>query len=310
MKTLTGVIVGAVVVIAVIWGIVAYQKSDTQNDTSGANGSLYVGVTDASADIKNVDDINMSVKKVEVYSASRGWVTVSSNSKDYDLLTLKNSGEVKLYAKSDIPADTYSKVRVTLGDTNVKTKANGTVKATLPASQIVMNQKVAVTGNQTSQLKLDFLADKSLHVTGDGKSYVWAPVVASEAKSNTQVQSGSDDVITSTGGTTDSAVSVGVDLQGTSKPDYQLATDNTLQIKSSNNGILNFMLGGKSIMSDDTEVRENEGQVINVDLNANGALNTNSNTNTKTNTNSNTSGSTSGGLNLNTNTSGSLNLNY
>jgi hypothetical protein len=313
MKNLMWVIV-AIVVIAIIWWAVAAHNNNTSSvsmtDTNHT-GSLYVGVTDASADIKNVDDINLSVKKVEVYNASQGWVTVSSNSKNYDLLTLKNSGEVKLYAKDDLDSGTYSKVRVTLGDANIKTKTKGTVRATLPASQIVMNENVKINDGQTSHLKLDFLADKSLHSTSDGK-FVFAPVVNSEARSNTQVTSGDNEVITTSGGTVDDDVAVGVDLAGSSRPNFQLTSDNTLQIKSSSGGVVNFILGGKTFTADDNIDKEDEGQV-NTDtsgsLNLNGALNGNINSNTSTNSNTNTN-TNSSGSGASANGSGTLNLGY
>jgi hypothetical protein len=303
-KTLIGVVVGLVIVIAIIWGIKASNKSsDTVSSVN--KGSLYVGVTDATLDITNVDDINLAVKKVEIYSPTKGWVTVSSNQKNFDLLTLKSSGEVQMYANSTMDQDTYSKVRVTLGDANIKTKTKGTVRAVLPASQVVMNEQVRVADGQSTQIKLDFLADKSLHSTTDGK-YVFAPVINSESRSNTQITSGNNSVLTTFGGNVDDNVSVGVDLSGSSRSNFQLTTDNTLQIKSSSGGITNFILSGKSFTADDNMDKEDEadGNILN------GNINTDTNTSTSTNTTNTNSGSTSGSgsANTKTNTTGGLNL--
>ncbi len=258
MKNSTvGVIVGAVIVVLVIVGVLSYQKND-QTTQSNTSGSLYVGVTDASADISNVSDIDMSVKKVEIHSATKGWVTVSSSEKTYALLTLKASGNTQLYAKNDnVGAGTYDKIRVTLGDTVVHTKTKGDIEAVKPTSEIVMSTSINVRNNEDANLKLDFLADKSLHATSDGK-YVFAPVIQSEARSNADISVMSDDHMNVLGGTVDSTTKVGVDLTGASRRDFELSTDTGLKINSNMGGEIKFTLGGKSYSSDDKDEREDE----------------------------------------------------
>ncbi len=296
-NNLAGVIIGAVIVIVAIGGVFWYQNEKVMNDKNG--GSLYIGITDATMDIKNVDEVNMEVKKVELHSATNGWVTASSDSKSYNLLALNAAGKTELYAKTKVVAGTYDRVRVTLGDTVVKTKSNGNVKAYSPSSQVVMNMKVNVKSAGDSQVSLDFLADKSLHVTSDNK-YVFAPVVNAKSESGAQVMVDNDsNAVESTGGSADSSVSVGVDLDGTSKSDFNLTTASDLKIDDSLSGTLKFLVGGKTYT--------NSGAV---QESTNGSANANTNTNTdmdmdakikadanmKANTNSN---SGSGALNVN-----------
>src|SRR4051812_2320615 len=98
MKNSTGMMVGIVVVILIIIGAVVYHKNYSDDrlppatTSQSQTGNVYVGVTDASADIKNVNDIDMSIRKVEIYSAATGWVAISSDPKMYSLLALKSNG--------------------------------------------------------------------------------------------------------------------------------------------------------------------------------------------------------------------------
>jgi hypothetical protein len=294
---LTGVIIGALLVVVIIIGVLHYQKVNNKPEHSG---SLYVGITDASADISNINDIDMSVKKVEIHDAQKGWVTLGSDTRTYQLLSLKSTGAVKFYTREDVEAGSYDKVRVTLGDTTVHTKSNGDMKAAMPSSQIVFDTHVTVAENESSSLKLDFLADKSLHAATDNK-YVFAPVVRSEARSKAEVKVASDDTVTVNGGSVDTLATVGMDLDGSSKSNFELATDNTLQIGAQSGNNLTFTLGGKSYTSDNSKVWEDQGDKINtnglnINLNADGSAKTQTDTST-TNSGSNTS--TNGSLNLN-----------
>lgn len=304
MKNLTGVIIGAVIVVLVIIGVLSYQKNSKVAQPATDNksgGSLYIGVTDKSADIKNVNDVDLSVKKIEMHSATNGWITVSSSERKYALFSLKANGQVKLYIKKDnVPSGFYDKVRVTLGDVVVHTKTKGDIKATMPSSQIVMNVAVQVNDNKNTHIKLDFLADKSLHVTSDGK-YVFAAVLKMESRSNADVTVASNDNVNVSGGTVDGDVNVGIDLDGSSRSNFELDTDNSFKIESDNGGEIKFMLGGKSFTSDDSKDREDE-----VDNNG-------TKINTKVDGSSNNSmkmenGSTSGSSKTNVN--GNVNVSY
>jgi Domain of unknown function (DUF4382) len=306
-NNLTGVIIGVLILVIVIIGVIHYQEV---NNVPPHSGGVYVGISDATTDISGVSDIDMSVKKVEVHSALAGWMTIGSDTKTYQLLALHSSGETKFYAKGNITAGSYDKIRVTLGDTTVHTTSNGDVQATLPSSQVVFNTAVAVNEGQNSNIKLDFMADKSLHAASGGK-YVFTPVVNSEARSNANVNIDTNDKMAVTGGSVDSQATVGVDLDGSSKSNFVLPIGSPVQIGASNGTSLTFMLGGKTYTSDTSKVQEDQADVS---ANAKGTLkatnpgglnvnlNTNGSTNSSTNNGSTGSGyNTSGNLNLNTN---------
>jgi len=238
MKNITGVIVGAVLVIIVILGVLNYQKNNKDA------GTLYIGITDATADIKGVTDIDMTVDKIEVYNSTKGWVTVSANPHTFSLLALKASSSTEFYAKGSSLLGSYDKVRVTLGDTVVRTKAKGNIKAFIPSSRLVIDTSLNIDKKGSAYLLLDFLADKSLHTDIDGK-YVFAPVVKAELMNNAKVTVDGDNRVTVADGTIDDEVSVGMDLSGKSRTNFQLITGSTLIVESKEGEKVQFILGGE-----------------------------------------------------------------
>ena len=298
MKNTTGVILGVILVIAVIWGIMYYSGDKTNENTDQETnqvGSLYVGIKDATLDMNSISEIDMEIKKVEVYDEAKGWITIGDDSKTYGLLALKASGKAKLYGWKDINAGTYSKVRVTLGDTSVKTKAGSTVKVVIPSSQIVSNSSIVVNGDERSIITIDFLADKSLHIAS-GNKYIFTPVINSEARSNAQISVASDDMVTISGGNLDSSNTVGVDLQGSSRPNFELKTssDSKIEIKSASGNMITIIFDGKTYTSNTAKVQES---IVNTELDATGggSLNVDSGLDANLNTSTNTSGSSTSG---------------
>lgn len=240
MKKNTRIIVVVIIIVAIIAGFLQYQRNKKPDNA----GSLYIGITDATANIADVNEIDLSVNKIEVYNAMNGWVTVGSDIKSYQLLALNKSGKTELYAKADVSAGTYDKVRVTLGDVIIKTKSQSDVKAVVPSSKVVINTKVIVKENMKTSVKLDILADQSLHTAMDGK-YIFASVVKAESKSSADVSVDDSNTITASGGDLDSNVTIGVDLTGTSKEDFRLRTGSSLKVESSTDGKVRFSLGGE-----------------------------------------------------------------
>ncbi len=255
MKGTTGMVVGVLLALVIILGLYKYEN-DRKNSST-----LYIGITDATADISGVTDIDMSINKVEVHSVENGWVTASSNSKLYSLLALKASGETKLYTKAKVPVDSYDKVRVTLGDTVVRTKASGDVKAVVPSAYIVIDSELNTKSKGSAYIGLDFLADKSLHITSDG-DYVFAPVVKADYGSKATVTV-TDGVVVVGEGSTDGTTSVGMDLSGKSRANFELITGKSLMIESSTDTEVKFILGGELYTSNKSEPVEtsNESKV-------------------------------------------------
>ena len=144
-----------------------------------------------------------------------------------------------------------------MGNSVVHTKTKGDVKAVIPGSQVVINTRLKINNGADSHFKIDFMADKSLHATSDGK-FVFAPVVQVESRSNAQINVGSDDMVQVSGGTVDTNTTIGVDLSGSSRVNYQLQTDSSLKINSETNSQTTFILQGKNFTADTSIDQENQ----------------------------------------------------
>ena len=271
MKNALLTIVVVVLIAIIAAGIITVMKdsngSSESYDNNEVRGELYFTVTDDTADIQSVNEISLQIKKIEIHNETRGWVTASSGSKSYDLLSLKANGQTKIYSAGRVMAGTYDRARITLGNVIVDHKTKGKVEAVLPSNEIVFNTKINVKANSSSNVTLDFLADKSLHSSAEGK-YVFAAVVNAESRSDTNVEVKSNDEVIVSGGSIDSKVSVGVDLTGQTKINFQLDSSAGLKVEESLLGGVKFMLGGQTYMKVGAEATStnDESNIIEVDL--------------------------------------------
>src|SRR3989344_2169374 len=299
------VIWGIIIAVVVIGGLIWFANANNEDgEQVGAGmGRLFVGVTDATADINNVNEVSVEIEKVEVHSPGAGWVEIDADAQMFNLLELKKNGKTVLFAEDELEVGTYDRIRITFGDATIKTKNNGDIKAHLPGRQTVMNLMVNVVADADTHLELDLLADKSLHLASDKKTYVFAPVVMAESQSSATVNVSADNSVQATGGTTDSSASVGMDLAGSSRTNFTLISDNNLKVDTSG-GVIKFVVGNQTFTQTEAEQEEPDSQ-INVQSGAN------SSTNTNINANSGSSGSGSGASGLvDVNRSGGVNVTY
>lgn len=227
MKSALGIIVAILLVGAGVW--YAGQDTKKEEDSRELQGSIVFGITDAAADIKNVSDIHMTVSKIEVRSTADTWVTVSSEPKTYELLDLKASGDVVLAGWSNLAAGTYDQVRLTVDKVEIEAKNGTRTEAKLPSGELKLMQEVTVAANATSTISLDFLGDKSLHVTGNGK-YIFSPVVKADVWEGTEVMVEGEDKLKVQGGSMKSSATFGMDLNGEIKKDFQIKADAKIEL--------------------------------------------------------------------------------
>lgn len=234
MKT-NKLIFAATAVVLVILAIFLFKEQPNPDD-----GRIVVGITDAAASIDSVSSILITVNKVEM-EGSGGWVTVASSPKQYDLLDLRDSGDISLYAESDIKAGTYNQMRLMVS--KVVVVANGVEKeAKLPSGELKIVGKFVVNKGKTSTVVVDFLADKSLHVTGIGE-FIFAPVVKVESRSEANVEVSSGGVIAIIGGKIETDAVLGMDENGEIKSNFVLDPNARLDIVG---GALKIMVQGES----------------------------------------------------------------
>lgn len=176
------------------------------------NGRVVFAITDAAAEMGAVSSVKVTVDNIKVHSAAKGWIDVSSSSKTYDLLQLKAEGTQALLADVQLEEGNYDQVR--LGISNVVvTDSSGQHEAKLPSGELKINGKLVVDTNSTSTATFDFMADESLHVTGNGK-YIMAPVVQLETREEANVKIESGNRVEITGGKISTNVKVGMDVNG------------------------------------------------------------------------------------------------
>ncbi len=216
----------------------ATTTNEAQQQGVSGSGRVVFGITDAAADLGAVSTINMTVDEVSMHSNANGWITVANADKDFDLIALRNSGTLALAAEATIPAGSYDQVRVTIKKVAVVKKAGGTVEAKLPSGEFKYNANLVVAANATSSVSLDFLADASLHVTGNG-TYIFAPVVRAEHRSNATVSVNSNNIVTIAGGRVDGDSTHGMDIDGSVKANFKIDAGAKVDI---NNGVIKVQL--------------------------------------------------------------------
>jgi len=236
-KIIIGIVVVAVLVLGG-WYLMNQDKTgENGNNTnppppsSGieGGGKVIFSITDAAADMKAVTAVRMTVSKIEMESATEGWVTVSNQTQTHDLLDLKARNDWALLAETNVPADTYNQVRLMVQKVEV-VMSTTTKTAKLPSGELKLVGKVVVEEDTTSSVNIDVFADKSLHTTGKGE-FIFAPVVKMESRSDAEVSVANNDTVTVSGGKVDAAVNAGMDIDGTVKTNFMLDLKTDLEIQ-------------------------------------------------------------------------------
>jgi len=135
-------------------------------------------------------------------------------------MQLKASGSSQILADVQIPAGTYSQVRLHVVSVMV-TKAGATTTAKLPSSELKLVGKLVVKADATASFNLDFMLDKSLHLTGSGM-FILTPVIKLDSQSDAQVQINDTDKVKVESGTEEDSSTLGSNENGELKTDFQL----------------------------------------------------------------------------------------
>jgi Domain of unknown function (DUF4382) len=215
-------------VVIVVLGAAVFYFSSNNSATLASQGKAIIGIADASAAIPGVTAIMITVDTVEVQSGANGWITVSSGAKQYDLLQLQQTGAIALLADANLPVGTYDQIRLTIS--KVLVTASGTThEAKLPSGTLRIVGRLVIEAGKTATAVLDFNAAKSLLETGNG-TFILAPVVNLETKSDATVEEQSDNTLTISSGTVESDVNVGMDEHGDVKDNFQLDTNAKIEV--------------------------------------------------------------------------------
>jgi len=178
----------------------------------GGQGRTVFTVADATSGMGTVTSVKVTVDRLEVQSAASGWVTVSSVPHTYDLLQLKASKSQSLMADVNLSQGSYGQVRMHISKVII-TDSAGEHEATLPSGDLKIVGGFEVTPNSTTVVTFDFLADKSVHVAGNGK-YILAPVVRMQGREGAEADASSREDVRVIGGRVMTDTEVGMDENG------------------------------------------------------------------------------------------------
>jgi len=140
-----------------------------------------VRVTDAPPEY-DIESIDVTFSKVKVHKAGDDgedgvWITIEIIDGELELLELQEEDLEALLATGDgVPAGKYTQLRVIIDAVAVTLVEGEPPEVILPSGELKFVRPFEVFDGETTILLLDFDADKSLTVTGDGKIIV-KPVV-------------------------------------------------------------------------------------------------------------------------------------
>jgi len=201
-----------------------------QTQAPSDSGRAVFTITDAAANMGAVTSVKVTVDSVQVHSSTEGWVTVSGATQTFDLLQLRAQGTQALLADVNLKAGTYEQVRLDVSKVIV-TDATGDHEAKLPSGDLKIIGDLTVSANSTSTATFDFIANESLHVTGNGE-YILAPVVNLETKENADVDASSKSDVKIKSGRTKTKVKVGMDENGEVGEGLKIGLNTNLTIEA------------------------------------------------------------------------------
>lgn len=157
-------IVSLIVAIAAMVSFTACDKQDNEE-----MGALTVKMTDAPGDYAA---LNVEITKVDVYSESSGWVTISNESRIINVLELTNGAETTLAHSSSVKAGVYTKAAVHFGSNNSVQIHSGGQQHSLDMGAagsvtVDINVEVKAEAQAAAEVLLDFnVAESVAEVNG------------------------------------------------------------------------------------------------------------------------------------------------
>ena len=152
----------------------------------GNQGKVVFGIKDRAVSLGDIAAINISVKEVMVHGAE-GWVSVSKAPKTYDLVFLHSHGAMEFLAEANLEAGTYQQIRLIVDKVLIAKKGEAFREAKLPSGDIKLAGLLVIEKGRTSGVVVDFLGDKSVHITGSGQ-YIFSPVIRLDTRTEAAIQ--------------------------------------------------------------------------------------------------------------------------
>lgn len=192
---------------------------------STKTGRVVFFLTDSAVGLDTLESIRMSVTEIAVKSGTKGWVTVTTGPREFDLLALYHTSKLETVADINLNEGTYDQLRFKIGKITVVEKGSGGIAhdAKVPSGTMTILTNVVVKKGKSSAVTLDVVASKALHTTGTG-TFMFFPVIKIATRSEVVAQSIGQGVSV-TGGKSDFDATIGMDETGNSKTDFSFASD-------------------------------------------------------------------------------------
>ena len=154
--------------------------SDDTTAPAQGTGFIKVNLVDAPGDYQqvNVEVIRIEVHRADPADSNSGWMVISEDTTYVDLLTL-TAGNMAVLADSTLPAGSYTQVRLILGENNTVMVDSMLHDLEVPSGQqsgLKLNHPFTINDGALYEFTLDFDADRSVHMTGNGR-YMLKPVI-------------------------------------------------------------------------------------------------------------------------------------
>jgi len=141
---------------------------------SSRNGNFQIYLIDQAID--NAEAIIVNISEISVQKEGKGFLTVWSGNKPYDLLKLRNKQEK--ITDVTLEKGTYTQIRLIV-DSGQITVSSQTHDLTVPSPEVKIPVVFDVLEGGTTTIVLDFEADNSIHWVNAGQSgqYILRPVI-------------------------------------------------------------------------------------------------------------------------------------
>lgn len=150
-------------------------------------GSFKVRMTDAPADYAA---LNLTVTGVDVYLENQGWINLSSETQNVNILSLTNGAEITLANQTNVKAGLYTRARVTFGATGTIQLASGGGSANISWAGNVHQVEIVIHEEVNAQSGADILLDFDVaeSVIESAGQYIIEPAVTVVSDASTGVQ--------------------------------------------------------------------------------------------------------------------------
>ena len=151
--------------------------------SSDGTGNFQIYLKDQPIDIDSAEQILVTISEISAQKEDEGFLTLwedSENPRTYDLLALREKTE--MIVEITLIAGTYTQIRLVVDSGEIVFSDEDRSEMIVPSSEVKIPVMFIITDGNTTQITLDFEAEKSIHVVSAGGSeqYILRPVIRVE----------------------------------------------------------------------------------------------------------------------------------